>query len=200
MSRKNHCYCDLSRTKHTKYHKIKVDSSWYHLIVTWFFIGRAPIMPGTFGTLGFYPLYYFIIYCSLSPAQARLYLTLSCIGISLLGYVAVAKFQNETLTSDHPCVVVDEIIGINITLAIAFNWLYKISLPFVGTFGLNHFDIMFAIAFILFRAYDIYKPLFIRYIDRHCKTPLGVLLDDVLAGLFAALTIYLYHYLYAFFY
>jgi len=163
-------------------------------IVTFFFVGLIPLAPGTLGTLATYPLYYFIT--DLSPIESLHFESLkeqvvfllwaSAIFLTIIGTIAITVYQRKTETMDHKSIVIDEVIGMLITLAISFQWLYEIS-----TFLLTFMDwklrnIMFLVAFVVFRFFDITKPLFIGLVDKHFKKPFGVILDDILAAFFAS--------------
>jgi phosphatidylglycerophosphatase A len=70
---------------------------------------------------------------------------------------------------DHPGIVWDEIVGYLVTMALApAGWLWIV------------------IGFVLFRLFDIVKPWPIRWLDKHVHGGFGIMLDDLLAGLFAA--------------
>jgi len=182
---------DLSRIMHAKYMPVKIPFTWFTIIVTWFYIGRIPIASGTLGSIAFYPVYYYVIMTSQTVNEASSNLYLITIFLYIIGFLAVSKFQDVTNTFDHSYVVIDEIIGMSLTLAICFGWLYPLSYGFVDLWNLKPTDITFLLALIAFRFYDIKKPFFIRHVDRYYKNPFGVLLDDILAALFASGTIFI---------
>jgi phosphatidylglycerophosphatase A len=73
-------------------------------------------------------------------------------------------------------VVIDEVVGV---------W---IALFFVKFFTPEASDLLtFSLSFLLFRFFDILKPFPISYLDKNLKNALGVMLDDVLAGIFAGI-------------
>lgn len=133
-----------------------------HLLALGLGSGCLPRAPGTFGTLVAIPLY--LLLQSLAPWwYALVTLVLLVLGIFLCGHTARALGVH-----DHPAIVWDEIVGYLITLFMAPpGWVPVI------------------LGFILFRLFDILKPWPIRSIDRQVAGGLGIMLDDVLAGVFA---------------
>jgi len=133
-----------------------------HLLALGLGSGCLPHAPGTFGTLVAIPL--FLLLQPLAPwTYAGLILLLFVFGIYLCGHTARALGVH-----DHPGIVWDEIVGYLLTMFVAPpGWL-----PVV-------------LGFVLFRLFDILKPWPIRAIDRQVHGGLGIMLDDVLAGVFA---------------
>ena len=120
--------------------------------------------PGTFGTLAGLPFLWLL--SALSPLQAALViLATAVVGVWICGHAS------RILQLDDPgCVVWDEMVGLWITL-----W----ALPLTGT--------SLVAGFLLFRLFDIAKPWPISWFDRNLKGGLGIMVDDLVAGLFAAL-------------
>lgn len=130
------------------------------LLATFFYLGRFPWMPGTIGTLGAIPLVWLL---TLGGAWSY------TIGIALLMILAIGvseAFERKYKEKDSPQIVIDEVIGYVIAMA-----------------GLPEKSLAFLWAFIIFRFLDIFKPFPINYIDRHIRGGLGVVADDVLAGI-----------------
>lgn len=137
-----------------------------HFLSLGFGSGLAPFAPGTFGTLAAIPVYLLIF--SLSPG-VYLIITLFCF---LIGIYLCGKTSKALGVEDHPAIVWDEIVGYLITMfMVPAGWLWLV------------------IGFVLFRLFDILKPWPIRLLDRRIKGGLGIMLDDILAGVFAALVI-----------
>ena len=139
-----------------------------HLLSTGFGSGLAPYAPGTFGTLVAIPLYLLV-----EPLSLGLYLL-----ITVLAFVVGVYVCQETATAlgvhDHSGIVWDEIVGFFITMiAVPFDWKWILS------------------GFVLFRFFDIVKPWPIRWIDKKVSGGVGIMLDDVVAGLFALLGLHL---------
>ena len=125
--------------------------------------GAARFAPGTFGTLVAIPLYWFmqplsILYYSL------LTVVLFLLGIGLCDYAA-----RKLGVHDHPGIVWDEIVGYLITM-------------FMAPAGVMWIIIGFA----LFRLFDIWKPWPIGWLDAKVSGGFGIMIDDVLAGIYAA--------------
>lgn len=117
--------------------------------------------PGTWGTLPGVLMAYFVM-----P-----YPTLHFILILLLGSLGVflcARASALLKTHDHSGIVIDEIVGILITL-----WL------FTPTWQ------VLLLGFLAFRFFDIVKPFPIQWIDKKISGGIGIMLDDILAGIFA---------------
>ena len=131
-------------------------------LATGFGVGYSPIAPGTLGTLVAIPIYYF-----LSGIPFPLY------EITLVGFFFLSVWVSENAErffgkKDDQRIVIDEIIGFLITML----WVPK-TVPFV------------IIGFFLFRFFDILKPFPIRRLEKGLKGGYGVVLDDVLAGIYA---------------
>jgi len=88
-----------------------------------------------------------------------------------VGTFALIGYEKKTRSHDSSEVVIDEWVGMGISLWIADpnKWFHVL------------------LAFILFRVFDIWKPPGVRYFDRHYLGGWGVMLDDVVAGIYAAI-------------
>lgn len=139
-----------------------------HLLAFGFGSGLAPKAPGTFGTLAAIPLYLLMADLSLP-----IYLGLILAG-SLLGIWICSRASQDLGVHDHGGIVWDEIIGYLLTMAFAPpGWIWML------------------VGFLLFRFFDILKPWPIRWLDRHVSGGFGIMLDDLLAGVFAGLVMLL---------
>ena len=124
--------------------------------------GLAPKAPGTFGTLAAIPL--FLMLSLLSPIAYAITVVI----LTLAGFYICDKAASDVGVHDHPAIVWDEFIGFFITMfLIPISW----QSVFVG--------------FLLFRVFDIIKPWPISWVDKKVSGGVGIMLDDVLAGLFA---------------
>ena len=133
-------------------------------LATGFYIGNIPFAPGTFGSLIGLPLCFALTRISLAPAMLG---TLFFIFFA----VCIADAAEKILKQNDPgCIVIDEIAGMMVTL---------IGLPFN--------PITVVIGFIIFRILDILKPFPIRNLDKRIPGGLGVVADDVAAGIIANL-------------
>jgi phosphatidylglycerophosphatase A len=124
--------------------------------------GLAKKAPGTFGTLAAVPVYWLFAQTNLF-VYSLLTLIVTVIGVWICD--SAAKKLDE---HDFGGIVWDEIAGYLITM-----WL----VPFTGQ--------AMVLGFVLFRFFDILKPWPIKWIDRQVHGGLGIMLDDVLAGVFA---------------
>jgi len=126
--------------------------------------GLAPVAPGTFGTLAAIPVYLLMQNLSL-----MVYLTLTFIAF-VVG-IWICQQSADWLGKEDPSAVVwDEIVGYLITMIAAptgWGWI--------------------VLGFVLFRFFDILKPWPISLADREIHGGLGIMLDDVIAGVFAAI-------------
>ncbi|WP_024299245.1 phosphatidylglycerophosphatase A family protein [Methylomicrobium lacus] len=124
--------------------------------------GLAKKAPGTCGTVAAIPLYWLIIQAGL-PIYSLLTIASTVAGIWICG-IAADKLGEH----DFGGIVWDEVAGYLITM-----WL----VPFSWQAAL--------LGFVLFRIFDIIKPWPIKWIDQKVQGGLGIMLDDVLAGVFA---------------
>lgn len=131
--------------------------------------GLVPFAPGTFGTLAAIPLYLLIALLPLW-GQVAVITVAFFVGIYLCQYTADALG-----VADHPAIVWDEFVGLWITLLALPLLKQPITLPLI------------LLGFVLFRLFDIAKPWPIRWVDAHMHGGLGIMLDDVLAAVFAGL-------------
>lgn len=137
--------------------------SLYHWIAWGFGSGLSPVMPGTCGTLVGVGLYVWLPALPLVP-YLLLILIMFVAGIWLCGQTAV-----DLGIHDHSSIVWDEIVGFFVTMISApAGWGWVVA------------------GFVLFRIFDIWKPWPINWLDRHVHGGLGIMLDDLLAGVYAA--------------
>ena len=124
--------------------------------------GLAKKAPGTCGTAAAIPLYWLIIQAGL-PIYSLLTIAATLAGIRICG-IAADKLGEH----DFGGIVWDEVAGYLITMwLVPFSWKALL------------------LGFVLFRFFDIIKPWPIKWIDRKVQGGLGIMLDDVLAGVFA---------------
>ncbi len=138
-----------------------------HLIATGFGSGLMPKAPGTFGTLVAIPLYLLI-----NNFDFWFYILIT-LAITILG-VFVCDYTSKALkVHDHSGIVIDEIAGYFITMiAVPFDWVWVVA------------------GFLLFRFFDILKPWPISWLDKNVHGGLGIMLDDVLAGVFSLICLH----------
>jgi phosphatidylglycerophosphatase A len=135
-------------------------------IATGGYIGRVPFAPGTFGSLVGFPIVYLL---SKTPWCIATIL----VAMLVLGSVWVAHLAEKQLKAKDPgCIVIDEIAGMCVTM---------LFVPLTLTTGLA--------GFFLFRLFDVVKPPPVCQIDRMLEGGWGIVLDDVVAGVMANVTI-----------
>jgi phosphatidylglycerophosphatase A len=134
-----------------------------HLLAFGFGSGLAPKAPGTFGTLVAMPMAVALLHL---PVVWR---AVPVVLVSLLGIWICEVSSRRLGVHDHPGIVWDEIAGLLLTVAI-------FPLDMTTLVG----------GFVLFRAFDILKPPPIRQVDRQVSGGLGIMLDDLIAAVFAA--------------
>lgn len=124
--------------------------------------GLSPKAPGTVGTLAAMPFAVLLV-------QLPLWIGLAVIAIAFMVGVYLCTVTGRALgVHDHGGIVWDEFVSL---------WLVLVLIPF-------HWGWWLA-AFVLFRLFDILKPWPIRWLDRHIGGGLGVMIDDVLAAVYA---------------
>ena len=135
-----------------------------HLLAFGFGAGLSPKAPGTVGTV-----VAVLIYLVLPSMQPVIYA-----GLILLSFVfgiwICGKTSEDLGVHDHGGIVWDEFVGYWITMFMAPSGLFWVLLGFV-----------------LFRLLDIFKPWPIKWADKELAGGLGIMLDDVIAGIMAAL-------------
>lgn len=179
----------LLRSISSKETKINV-YSWWYILSTWFWLGRMPFAPGTFGSIGAYPIYYFIAKGSTSIQELNNSLLFAIILLIIVGFFAIIRFHRESGSIDDGRIVVDEVAGQLTTIFIAFEDLNKIVSFYFSDLTVNEsIFYTFSISLLLFRFFDITKILYIRNLERSFKNTFGVIADDILAGLYGGLTI-----------
>ena len=142
-----------------------------HFLAFGFGTGLAPFAPGTFGSIPGLILFWLTL-------DFGLYVQLTiAIAMALAGIWICGESARRIGVHDHGGIVWDEIVGMYVTLFLA-------PVSIVG----------FALAFVLFRVMDIVKPWPIRDLDHSMRGGVGIMLDDLLAALYAALLLLLAQY------
>lgn len=138
-----------------------------HFIALGFGSGLAPFAPGTFGTLAA-----LAIFLVLEQFIAPWIVGALAFPLFFVGIWASGKTARDLGVEDHGAIVIDEIVAF---------------LP-VAVFA-NKSPLMLAVAFGLFRLFDVWKPFPIRQVERRAKGGFGVMIDDVLAAIYACAVI-----------
>ncbi len=131
-------------------------------------VGFIPFASGTFGSLAgvffgyIINIFSFNIFYFLIPI------------LFIFGVIGSNIYENKTGKKDSSIIVIDEVVGQLIAM-----------MPIIN----NNFLII--LSFFIFRLFDIYKPWPASYFDKNIKGGLGVMLDDVVAGIYTAIIVYL---------
>jgi phosphatidylglycerophosphatase A len=135
------------------------------ILAAWGPFGYSPWAPGTAGTLGAIPLFWLL---RQAPLPAYLAATAALL---LVAIVAAGRAGTYWKVADASPIVIDEVVGYLVTMAF-FPWSWGTALA----------------GFVLFRLMDVMKPWPASAFDR-VKNGFGVVMDDVVAGVFAALAL-----------
>jgi phosphatidylglycerophosphatase A len=134
-----------------------------HFIALGFGAGLSPVAPGTVGTLVAFPICW-----ALAQLMPLLAIAFVSIPLFFVGVWACERTGRDLGVQDHGAMVWDEIVAFLplAVIASASPWLE-------------------AVAFGLFRLFDIWKPFPIRSLERRVKGGMGVMIDDVFAAFYA---------------
>ncbi|MBH9740215.1 phosphatidylglycerophosphatase A [Vibrio navarrensis] len=156
--------------------KLSLSNPW-HLLATGFGSGLSPVVPGTMGTLASVPFFLLLAYLPL-PIYLSVVLLACVVGIKICQVTSA-----DMGVHDHGSIVWDEFVGFWITMLIvpALNiplseWQWLVS------------------GFVLFRFFDMVKPWPIGWLDKRVHGGLGIMLDDIVAGVMSAVALYLVGY------
>jgi phosphatidylglycerophosphatase A len=178
-------------------------------IVTFGFIGKIKIAPGTFGSLAAFVFMYFMLslisryhilgfvnnYLAIDEiALVFCFFLAMLVLLFIIGAMASSQYVKKySKHADPKEVVIDEVVGQMLTSILCFFGTLIISQSAIAQnidSSVLNFIFVFLLPFVLFRIFDIFKPWPIDYIDSNIKGGLGIMLDDVLAAIFAAVTFY----------
>ena len=153
-----------------------------YLIVTCFGIGSIRFAPGTITSL-ITTVFLYSLFHIINLSNKNILIILSIVFI--YSFYAVSEYIKFNKNKDPKEVVVDEFIGQSIPI-----YLYETS---HGTVKDSQEAVLFYLyIFILFRYFDIKKPFPINFFDKKFKNSFGVIIDDVLAGLYVVLTLIIF--------
>lgn len=139
-----------------------------HFLAFGFGSGLSPKAPGTMGTLVAIPLFY------LMSELTLISYTILLIFITIISFYIAGKSAELLGIHDHGGIVIDEICGYLVTMIMApVTWQAVI------------------LGFILFRFFDIFKPWPIKFFDQHISGGIGIVVDDLMAGIYALLSLQL---------
>ena len=153
-----------------------------YLIVTCFGIGSIRFAPGTITSL-ITTVFLYSLFHIINLSNKNILIILSIVFI--YSFYAVSEYIKFNKNKDPKEVVVDEFIGQSIPI-----YLYETS---HGTVKDSQEAVLFYLyIFVLFRYFDIKKPFPINFFDKKFKNSFGVIIDDVVAGLYVVLTLIIF--------
>tara|TARA_B110000971_G_scaffold152330_1_gene155551 strand:- start:337 stop:831 length:495 start_codon:yes stop_codon:yes gene_type:complete len=144
------------------------------LILSMFAIGNSKYAPGTVASFITSLIFIFFYFIQVNI----LFLILGVSTVFIFSVYSIDRFKNSFSEVDAKEIVIDEFVGQSIPILSIYSFILKND---VGSF------IFFVcISFILFRFFDIIKPYPINKIDKNIKNGFGVMLDDVIAGIYSS--------------
>jgi len=138
------------------------------LLATWFGAGYLPKAPGTWGSIGALPFAWLLV--EIGGLYA---LGAATLVVFVVGLWASKVYMDKTGAHDPGAIVIDEVVG---------QWIVLLAAPLEV--------LPYAVAFVLFRVFDVLKPWPISWADRHIGGAMGVMVDDVLAGIAGLAVLY----------
>jgi len=148
------------------------------LIVTMFGIGNSKYAPGTSASFVTCLIYIFFFIFKINI----LYLVSFVAIIFFYSVYAIDYLKKKFSEIDAQEIVVDEFIGQSIPALTIYSFFEKTNL--------SHFILYILISFVFFRIFDIFKPYPINEIDKKMKNGFGVILDDIVAGIFSVILLF----------
>ena len=153
-----------------------------HLSSTFFGVGLLPKAPGTWGSFVALFLFYGLIYVQISFLLYFLFFIFFSIASIIICEIASKDLSEK----DHKTIVIDEVAGAGLSF---------LFIPLLGIYNFSTLEwqkesyLAAFILIILFRFFDILKPHPISFIDSKFKSGFGIVCDDLVAGIFAGLTL-----------
>jgi len=152
------------------------------LISTFFGCGYFTKIPGTVSSLVTTILIY-IVYEKLGYNDLK-YSIIIFVTLFLYSFYVVKDSESEFKNKDPRQIVVDEVLGQAMPLILLLYLNQNNQLSF-------QIEIYYALSFLFFRFFDIIKPFPVSYFDKNFKNYFGIIMDDIMAGLYSMLLIYL---------
>ena len=146
------------------------------IIATWFGAGLLPKAPGTWGSLAALPFAYVI-----SAYTGAHILITGIVFLFCIGTWVSNKVEESAQKKDPGFIVVDEVVGQWIAL-LPLPFLYDYFTPYLSFFPVT------GVSFLTFRLFDIWKPWPIKHVEKKLPGGLGIMVDDVIAGIYALIT------------
>ena len=140
-----------------------------------FGIGNSAFAPGTVASFITCLIYIILFYCKVNI----FFLLIINLVILIFSIYLIDSLKSFFSNIDAKEIVIDEFIGQSIPILSFYSFLEKENI--------NMFIIVVFASFILFRIFDIFKPYPINLIDQKLKNGFGVMLDDMIAGIFSSI-------------
>ena len=196
---------------------MKINSKIAEFFATFCYVGKIKYMPGTLGSLVAFPICYAIMqltqdammystaydmnifpsawFMDISKQVTTLFTVslLITFALFLVGTYASSVYIKDKVEQDPKEIVIDEVVGQMLVIFLtSFSIIFIFNSKIYDQLDdkVINFILLFFMPFTLFRIFDILKPWPICWFDNNIKGGLGVMLDDVLAALFATLTHY----------
>jgi len=157
----------------------------HEFLLTFFYCGKSKKAPGTVGSFASLVLWFFLTKFfftqEISIEAQNIFWGIFLISAFIYGCYASPIYAKKFGQIDHGSIVIDEVVGQILALHLTFLLLRE------NYFSDNFLIILhLLLCFISFRFFDIVKPSFIGYCDRHFKNGFGVMFDDLVCGLVSA--------------
>lgn len=147
------------------------------IIATYCGLGLSPKAPGTVGSIGTLPLAFVLAYYGGIYAIA-----IAVVIIFVIGTLATDVLVRDSTDKDPKKVVVDEVVGQLLTFVLVADYLYH---------NLNTWY-LYAAGLLFFRFFDICKMGPVKWFDKNVKNAYGVMMDDVCAGIFGSICLWMF--------
>ena len=157
-------------------------------ILTMFGIGYFKYAPGTAASFITCLIYYILWLSDFSLHSNKIYLVFFLIIILFYSIIIIDKLSHLFKKKDPREIVVDEFVGQSIPL-MSFIFSADTFVP-IGE-KTDNLIIFILLSFVLFRLFDIVKPFPINIVDKKMKNGVGVMLDDIIAGIYSTIVIYI---------
>ena len=154
-------------------------------ILTMFGIGFVKRIPGTIASF----ITCLIFYLLWSLMGIKNLFPLAIIFLTIIFIYSIVLINKHYKNNDAKEIVIDEFIGQSLPLLSIYVSQFQLKMQ-SASFGVYYIEIWILLSFILFRFFDILKPFPINIIDQKMKNGLGVILDDIIAGILTIISLY----------
>lgn len=157
----------------------------HEFLLTFLYSGKAKKAPGTFGSLAalifWFCLTKWFFSAEIPLISQNIFWAFFLLLAFIYGCLSIPTYTKKFGQIDHQTIVLDEVVGQILPLQITFLLLHENYF-----LQINLIAIHLIFCFVGFRFFDITKPSFIGYADRHFKSGFGVMFDDLLCGIIVA--------------